>query len=65
MKFRSSKSIGGVMLWCMGKDESRKRQDHSKTEPDIETENSRKKNNKCSRYEEKLDRIDEINDELK
>ena len=49
------------MLWCMGKDESRKRQ----AEPDIETENSKKKKSKNSRYEEKLDRIDEIIDELK
>ena len=59
--FKSNTSIGGAVLWCMGKDESRKRQ----AEPDIETENSKKKKSKNSRYEEKLDRIDEMIDELK
>ena len=61
-----------IVLWCMGKSESRKRQcpvdEDSEAEADTGTEKkdkSKKKPDKRSRYEEKLDRIDDMVDKLK
>ena len=57
------------VLWCMGKSEFRKRQcpidEDSETELDTGTEKRKKKQNKRSKYEEKLDRIDDMLDQLK